>query len=162
MNRFIRAGILCGVSALFISCDLLPRKTIDPDTLPILAPARNEFYVFGTDRLTLNEFETLRLEYPKVSPADLVRLALESQILARSWRAHGDGNALREATRCVRVRFAPEVKPEEKKEAAALLARSFGLESWEALETHLSKARQKQPIQWNPDLAREYGLQAQP
>jgi hypothetical protein len=162
MNPFFRAGILCGISALFISCDLLPRKTIDPDTLPVLAPARNEFYVFGTDRLTLNEFETLRLEYPKVSAPNLVQLALEAQILARAWRPHGDGNALREATRCVRVRFAPEVSAAEKTEATALLSRAFGIETWKELETHLNKARQSRPIQWNPDLAREYGLQAQP
>jgi hypothetical protein len=162
MNRFIRAGILCGVSALFISCDLFPRSAVDPETAPARAPARGEIYISGGNRLTLSELEALRLEYPKVSASDLVRMALDAQSLATAWREHGDGNALREAMRCVRILYPPAVSAVEAKEALALLSRAFGIQSREELETRTNKARQGRIVEWNPDLVREYGLQATP
>lgn len=161
MNPLFRAGILFGISALFISCDLA-KKPAHPESAPLLAPAANELYVSGSDRLTISEFETLRSAYPKLRPDDLALLALDSQWLARSWKPHPDGDALREATRCVRALLSPTVSSEEKKAADALVNRAFGRANLEVLSAELASVRQNRTVEWNPTLVREYGLQAKP
>lgn len=162
MFLILRAGILIGVSAFLFSCDLSLPKPKNPEGTVLLAPASNELYVSGSDRLTMSEFEALRAAYPKLRPDDLALLAMDSQWLARLWKLHGNGAPLREAARCVRALLPPEVSSIEKSAVTALLSRAFGLASLEELDGHLRKVRQNRTVEWNPNLIREYGLQAKP
>jgi hypothetical protein len=158
-SRVLGAGILIGISALFISCDS-GRKAVDPVRMPLPAAGRNELYVSGEDRLTINEFERLRGEYPTLSPDTVALLALDAQHLARSWKGREGGTALGDAARCVRALLDPKVSEPGRKEAESLLKTAFGRESLSALETELSGVRRSRGVDWNPGLVRELGLSA--
>lgn len=156
-----RAGILLGISALFFvlvfSCDRFTPAPKGPPALPAVAPGGDELYVFPHGRLTMTAFEAIRREFPGVSPGDLAKIAMATQWL-ETRLLPGKSATLAETTRCVRALFSPTVGASAEAVAAAFAADRFGIASLDQLRKEFHDAAGGWVVEWNPSLAREYGI----
>jgi hypothetical protein len=148
------AGILFGISAFFYGCDRLTPlpKNIPQQSAPV--PNRDELYVFNYGRLSMDAFDVLRREFPGVSAADLARLAMTAQWLAKVTGS----NDLKKTTHCVRILFKPELSGSTRAEADRLLREDFHFKSSDELRQKADDASHKWSVEWNPALTREYGI----
>lgn len=160
-----RAGILkavafaavLGVSAFFYSCDRITPTPKVPADLRAHAPSGSELYVFPHGRLSMTAFERLRVEYAGVGAEDLVRIAMGSQWLFEK-RPSEVATTLQETTRCVRALFSPAVRNAESLWAQNYAKERFGFVSLDLLRQSLNDAASGWAVEWNPSLAREYGI----
>lgn len=158
MKRFfLLAGILIGISAFFYLKSHTPET---PTAFQAPLPGRDEVAASGSFRLSMNAYETLKAHYPSLSPTHRVQLGLYAQ-----WLAHlskGKQNTLADATRCIRATMSPKLPLNEQKEIETLLQKSFSISSFAQLEKEIHDAWGARPIEWNPTLVKEYGIEAPP
>lgn len=156
IRKAVALATLLGISALFFSCDrVFPPK--EPAAIPAPAPAANELYVFSLGRLSMDAYEVLRREYPGVSPRDLARISMTAQWL-RTKLLPGSRTTLLETTRCVRALFDPPVSEKDRSAAAEIAKSRFGFASLDLLRESAADAARGWAVEWNPSLAKEYGI----
>lgn len=155
--KSVASAAAFGIPAFFFACDRITPLPKAPPSAAALAPAGDELYVFPHGRLGMTAYEVLRREFPKVSPRDLARLAMATQWL-RSKFPPEKAPSLEETTRCVRALFPPKLLPEESTLAAKTAADRFGFPSLDLLRQSLDDAASAWVVEWNPSLAREYGI----
>jgi len=154
--KTVAAAAVLGISAFFYGCDrVVPPK--EPAAIPAPAPAANELYVFPLGRLSMDAYEVLRREYPGVSPRDLARISMMAQWL-RAKLLPGARTTLLETTRCVRALFDPPVSEKDRDAAAEIAKSRFGFASLDLLRESATDAARGWAVEWNPSLAKEYGI----
>lgn len=152
----ILAGILIGISAFFYFRPHTPEMSQNAESA---TPGREEVCVSGDIRLSMNSYEALRSRFPGISPIDRVRVGLYAQWLVKSAIRPGP-HSLGDAARCIRALMKPFLNPSEAQEIKILLEQSFGIASLEELGVRLHDAWKARPIEWNPSLLKEYGIES--
>lgn len=148
------AGILLGISAFFYGCDRLTPLPKNPPERAAPSPNRDELYVFPHGRLSMNAYEVLRSDFPKLAATDLARMAMIAQ-----WLGTETGvTDLQKITRCVRVLFKPDLGAEDRRQAEQFLREHLKIASVAELQKSSDDASRKWAIEWNPSLVREYGI----
>jgi hypothetical protein len=164
ISKSFRAGIhtvayaaVFAISAFFYSCDRLTPIPKNPPNIEVLAPSADELYVFPLGRLSMTAYEVLRSKYPGVTPADLAQIAMGGQWMITQVKA-GKGGTLQETTQCVRALYQPSVSAAALTSAADFAHDRLELASLDLLRQSLHDAASTWIIDWNPSLAREYGI----
>ncbi|MBS1963353.1 MAG: hypothetical protein JST04_14150 [Bdellovibrionales bacterium] len=161
MIKTVASAAVSGIPALFFvlvsSCDRFTPTPNAPSSLPAIAPAGNELYVFPHGRLSMSAFEAIRREYPGVAPGDLAKIAMATQWLGTRVRP-GKTATPAETTRCVRALFYPPAGKIAEASAVAFASDRFGITSLEQLRKEFHDAASGWVVEWNPSLAREYGI----
>lgn len=105
----------------------------------------------------MTAFEAVRREFPGVAPGDLAKIAMAAQWLESRLRP-GKTATVAETTRCVRGIFSPPVSKDAMEAAAAFAVDRFGIASLDQLRKEFHDAASGWVVEWNPSLAREYGI----
>jgi hypothetical protein len=127
--------------------------------LGLLAPRKDDLYVFNGRPFTLSEFNTLRLQYPSLKPEGLLQLAVYATVAQKLSVKPLD---LRQSTERVRNLILPRPQGAAAASSDGVWLRDFDAAGPKELEDRLRSHLKAGATRWNIPLLQEIGISEPP